>query len=79
MKSAYPDFEPNSRGTIVKDCYIKGLHKDMQLALKSTQNFASSDLKTLIDETCRLELAGVNSFMRTMGKVNINEKNGSTK
>ena len=44
----------------------------MQLALKSIQNFTTSDLKTLIDETCRLELAGVNSFMQAKAKVNIN-------
>ena len=42
----------------------------MQLALKSISNFSTADFKTLIDETCRLELAGVTSAM-TKERTNI--------
>ena len=33
----------------------------MQLALKSMATFTLADLKTLVGEACRLEIAGINS------------------
>ena len=35
----------------MKNYFVKGLHKDMQQALKSIENFATPDLKTLVEET----------------------------
>jgi hypothetical protein len=62
VKLAYPDFNENTRGTIAKDYYVKGLHLDMQIALKSLANFATSNINDLAKETTRLQLAGINSF-----------------
>ena len=72
VKLAYPDFDNNPRRTIVKDDFVKGLHKDMQLALTSISTFTSTHLKTLVDEACRLELAGINSYLKSSGDFNVN-------
>ena len=55
-----------------KDIFVKGLHSDMQLALKSVGNFASPDNSGLIGQTCRLELAGVTSIIGNKVKIDIN-------
>ena len=72
VKLAYPSFNNATREVIIKDYFTKGLHKDMQLAVKSISNFSTADLKTLVDEVSRLELAGVNSFMALREQSNIN-------
>ena len=57
---------------ISKDVFVKGLHSDMQLALKSVGNFASLDYSGLTEQTCRLELAGVTSIRGNKVKIDIN-------
>ena len=73
VKLAYAGCNEASRQIIVKDNFTKGLHKDMRLALKSIANYASADLKTLVDEVSRLELAGVNSCLTDAHGVNVVE------
>ena len=40
---------------------MKGLSKDLQIALKSIEKFGEKDINELSDETTRLEIAGVKS------------------
>ena len=61
VKLAYPDFTEAARGTVAKDNSVKGFNSEMQLALKSLTNFESANLKTLVDNASRLELAGIKS------------------
>ena len=63
VKLAYPDFADNVQLTIAKDFFIKGVHSEMQVALKSLSHFKDCDINTLAKETVRLELAGVKSQM----------------
>ena len=65
VKLSYPEFTDNVRLTIAKDYYMKGVHPDMQVALKSWSEFATKDVHALATETVRLELAGVKSFSKT--------------
>ena len=53
VKLAYPSIEDDTRGTIAKDYFVRGLHADMQLALKSDEKFSSTDIKTFIRPTER--------------------------
>ena len=59
VKLAYPTFPENVQLTIAKDFFIKGIHPEMQVALKSLSNFTECDTTALSRETVRLELAGV--------------------
>ena len=61
VKLAYLTIEDGTRGTIAKDCFVRGLHADMQIALKSNEKFASTDIKALATEVTRLEIAGIKS------------------
>lgn len=72
VKLAYPDFTDNARNLIAKDAYVKGLHPDLQLQLKSLEKFATADLKTIVTETTRLEVAGIKSALSVRPKVSIN-------
>ena len=54
MKLAYPAFADNVRLTIAKDYFMRGVHPDMQVALKSGPNFETSDVHALAVETVRL-------------------------
>ena len=65
VKLAYPSFADNVRLTIAKDYFLRGIHPDMQVALKSGTNFETSDVHALAVETVRLELAGVKSYSST--------------
>ena len=62
VKLAYPPFDDNTRKTIAKDYYLKGLHPKMQIALKSLPSFNDADVDKLTSETMRLQLAGIDSF-----------------
>ena len=61
VKLAYPKIEDDTRGTIAKDYFVRGLHADMQIALKSNEKFSSTDIKALATEVTRLEIAGIKS------------------
>ena len=56
---AYPNFDEPSRSTIARDCFIKVLSPDMQVALKSICNYPTKSIKDLVTETSRLEIAGI--------------------
>ena len=61
IKLAYPDFNSQTRSTIAKDYFVRGLHRDMQTALKSMEKFESCDINALADEVTRLQIAGIKS------------------
>ena len=61
VKLAYPKFSAPAQNTIAKDYFVRGLHPNMQTALKSSQGFTDMDLTAATEETVRLELAGVTS------------------
>ena len=63
VKLAYPSFEDNVQEAIAKDYVVKGLHQDMQVALKSLENFSSSDINLLATEETRLRPAGINCLI----------------
>ena len=56
---AYPNFDEPSRSTIARDCFIKILSPNMQVALKSISNYPTKSIKYLVTETSRLEIAGI--------------------
>ena len=59
VKLSYPSFDAGVRGKLAKDYFVRGLENNMQLALKSNKDYATSDIKALTADTVRLELAGV--------------------
>lgn len=59
VKLAYPSFDDATRLTIAKDFYVKGVHPDMQVSLKSLATFADYTINDLARETTRLNLAGI--------------------
>ena len=65
VKLSYPSFDDANRETVAKDYFLRGLHPEMQTALKSGANFSSSDLKALTAEATRLEVAGIKSSRNT--------------
>ena len=65
VKLAYPSFADNVRKAIAKDYFLRGVHPDMQVALKSRQTFEQDDISTLASETVRLGLAGIKSYSKT--------------
>ena len=62
IKLAYPTFDDNTRKTIAKDYFIKGLHSKMQIALKALPHFEKASIDILTTEANRLQLAGIQSF-----------------
>ena len=75
VKLSYPTFEDGARKTVAKDYYMRGVHPEMQVALKSGAAFATSDVNALATETVRLELAGIKSYGN---KRNTSETQSST-
>ena len=65
VKLAYPSFADNVRKEIAKDYYMRGVHPDMQIALKSKESFKTDDISALASETVRLALAGIKSYSKT--------------
>ena len=68
----YPDFDNAANGVIVKDAYVRGIHPNLQLQLKSLEKFATADFKALVLETNRLEVTGVRPTLSTRPKDYIN-------
>ena len=58
------------KDTIAKDYFVKGVHNDMQVALKSLKEFDEGDINKIADETARLELAGIHAIRCTGSRVN---------
>ena len=61
VKYAYPNFNENTRMTLCKDYFVKGLEQDLQKELRKDRNFATMSLKDLAEATTYLEIAGANS------------------
>ena len=61
VKLAYPTFSAVNKQVHEKDAFVKGLHPDMQMKIKTLADFADLDMKGLLDNTVRLEVAGVKS------------------
>ena len=59
VKLAYSSFSADIQSTIAKDYYVKGLTKEMQVALKTIPDFATKTLNQLATETSRLSIAGI--------------------
>ena len=68
VKLAYPSFDNKTLEAIAKDYFVKGLHSDMQVALKSLEKFSDAEIRTIADETTRLELAGIRSLLSDPSK-----------
>ena len=64
VKLAYPTFNQASKDVHEKDSFVKGLHPEMQTKLKTLANFADLDMKGILDNTVRLEVAGVRAVAR---------------
>ena len=62
VKLSYPAFDEKTRKLIAKDYFVRGLHPQMQLALKALPAFEETDINKLASETTRLQLAGIPSF-----------------
>ena len=65
VKLAYPSFEDEALKTIAKDYFIRGVHPNMQVPLKSAPDFATASIDKLAIETSRLQIAGIKSFTST--------------
>lgn len=61
VELVHPDFDDETRSKIMKDYLIRGLHPNLQMALKSMEKFPRSNINALADETSRLQLAGITS------------------
>lgn len=55
---AYPTFNAANLDIIGKDHFVKGLHAEMQVKVKSLADFAASNFAAVVMESVRLELAG---------------------
>ena len=62
VKLAYPTFNEDTRKTIAKDYFVRGVHPKMQISLKALPDFDKADINKLAVETTRLQLAGIGSF-----------------
>ena len=62
VKLAYSTFPDGAQKTLAKDYFLRGIHPDMQVALKSEAAFETNNIDALAKETVRLELAGIKSF-----------------
>ena len=65
VKLAYPSFEDEALKTIAKDYFIRGVHPNMQVALKLAPDFATASIDKLAIEKSRLQIAGIKSFAST--------------
>ena len=61
VKLAYPSFNAASKEVHEKDAFVKGCHPEMQMKLKTLADFDTLDMNGILDNTVRLEVAGVKS------------------
>ena len=54
VKLAYPDFTAPAMDKISKDYFVKSMSAEMQVALKSVQNYSTKALKETVEDTARL-------------------------
>ena len=67
VKLAYLSLNEETRGTIGNYYFVRELHPAVKIVLKSSEKFATNDMKTLATEVTRLELAGIKSNSTTNG------------
>ena len=70
VKLAYPTFNDAAQKTLSKDYFMRGIHPDMQVALKAETTFEANDIDALATETVRLELAGIKSYGTKCARLN---------
>ena len=66
MKLLYPTFSVAVRAVHEKVAFITGQRPDMQAELKVIPDFATLVMKGILDNTVRLEVAGVKSACKKM-------------
>ena len=64
VKLAYPTFSAANMEVHEKDAFVRGHHPDMQMKLKTLENFSTIDMKGILDNTVRLEVAGVRAVSK---------------
>ena len=69
---AYPSFAVADREIHEKDYFIRGLHPEIQLRLRTLENFSTLSMKDLLENTIQLEIAGVKSTLVKI-KTEVNE------
>ena len=69
VKLAYPTFADDVRQSLAKDYFVRGLSKQLQLAIKSLPDYTTKDIKDIAKETVRLEIAGVTSVSSSAASV----------
>ena len=62
VKLAYRAFNGDTRKTIAKDYFVRGVHPKMQIPLQALPDFDKADINKLAVEATRLQLAGIGSF-----------------
>ena len=75
VKLAYLTFNDDTRKQIAKDYFVRGLHPEMQVSIKSLSNFPSADINQLAEDTTRLHLAGVRSYYDSSTQSSVNNVN----
>ena len=70
MKLAYPTFSEDNKLVNEKDAFVHGLHPDMQMKLKTLENFATLDVEGILTNAVRLEVAGVKPYTKVKCEVN---------
>ena len=61
VKLTNPTIENASQQLHVKNAFVRGLHPEIQMKVKTLENFAALDMNLLLDHTVRLEVAGMKS------------------
>ena len=74
VKLAYPTFAADVRQSLAKDCFVRGLSSELQLALKSSKEYTTMSVKDAATETVRLELAGVGKKKEVVGAVKMSDE-----
>ena len=79
VRLAYPNaaFTEAIRGVHEKDYFVRGLHPELQLKVKTLEKFDELGMKDLINNAVRFEVAGVGST-KVKIKTEINEVREST-
>lgn len=73
VKLAYPRFSANDQQIHERDAFVRGLHPDMQLKIKTMANFATLSTNQLVDSAMTFEVAGVKTCMKKQPNVEIKE------
>ena len=78
VKLAYPTFSAAVQSSLSKDYFVRGLRKEIQIALKSSATYSTMDIKAASEEVVRLELAGIVSSKTKTNTFNSCEASNET-